>query len=170
MKKLSISILILSWLVLLSCESSKQAKQDPGKTQTMTQVQTDSAKAAPKMTKMSPHPMGADRGVGPVKEVKLGPIDPKMAAQGQQIFEQQCAGCHSLTHRKIGPALGEITNQHTPAFIMNMILATSKMEHEDPDIKALIARFHMDMPPQSLTEQQARDVLEYFRQAASEGK
>jgi mono/diheme cytochrome c family protein len=64
----------------------------------------------------------ADKGVGPIKEVKLGPVDPAMAKAGAAVFEQKCSACHKFDERYVGPALKGVTQRRTPEYIMNMIL------------------------------------------------
>ncbi len=113
----------------------------------------------------SPH--GKDLGIGPVKEVKLGPIDEKLTQQGKSLFEMKCAMCHSLDERKIGPALRDVTEQRTPEFIMNLLVNTSEMEQKDETMKKLISEYSVPMTDLELSEKDARALLEYLRSVAS---
>jgi cytochrome c5 len=107
---------------------------------------------------------GGDMGVGPVKHVEMGPLDPKMAAKGKSLFDNKCTVCHSLKERKVGPPLGHVASQRTPEFIMNMIMNAPHMEQKDPAAKKLLAEYHVSMPELSLDRKQARELLEYLRQ------
>ncbi len=107
-----------------------------------------------------------DMGIGPVKNVKLGPIDSKLAAEGKGIFNSNCTACHSLQQKIVGPPLGDITNQRTPEFVMNMILNAPVMEQKDSKVETLVKQYHVNMPNTGLSEKQARAVLEYLRSAA----
>ncbi|HEY4787719.1 MAG TPA: hypothetical protein VIH57_16805, partial [Bacteroidales bacterium] len=44
-----------------------------------------------------------DKGVGPIKEVKLGPLNHQMANEGKSIFSSKCIACHSLDQKVVGP-------------------------------------------------------------------
>lgn len=104
-------------------------------------------------------------GVGPVQEqLVLGDIDPKMAEEGEAIFTQMCTACHKMDKRHVGPALAGVVERRNPAWVMNMILDPEKMVKEDPVAKALLAEYLSPMANQNLTQEQARAVLEYFRQ------
>ena len=53
--------------------------------------------------------------------------------------------------------------RRTPEWVMNMILVPDKMEKEDPIAKKMVEEYKTLMLNQRLTEQQAREVLEYLR-------
>lgn len=108
-----------------------------------------------------------DLGVGPVKKVKLGPINQNLAEKGKNLFNNNCSGCHELNQTKVGPPLGKVVNERSPEFIMNMILNASNMEQHDPTAERLKSKYHVPMPQTGLNRSQARAVLEYFRSVAS---
>ncbi|HLU70333.1 MAG TPA: c-type cytochrome, partial [Fibrobacteria bacterium] len=108
-----------------------------------------------------------DRGVGPVKKVQLGPLDPELAARGEAIFSGTCAACHKLDQRYVGPAMAGITERRTPEWIMNMIVNPVEMTQKDPVAKALLAEYMTQMSV-SATEEDARAILEYFRKLDGE--
>jgi cytochrome c len=107
-----------------------------------------------------------DKGIGPVKELKLGPIDEKLAASGKELFEGRCAACHGLNQAIAGPALGQVLKEQTPEFVMNMVLNTAEMVAKNPYVKKLEAQFGMSMPAPGLTEKGARAIVEYLRTTA----
>ena len=107
-----------------------------------------------------------DKGIGPIKELKLDPVDPKLAARGKQIFDDRCAACHGRDKDGAGPALVAELKKETPEFVMNMILNTAEMEAKNERIKKEAANFGMAMPPPGLTADEARAVLEYLRTTA----
>ena len=110
------------------------------------------------------NPHGKDLGIGPIKKVDLGPINAKMVGEGKSLFNTKCSVCHEMSQKKIGPPLGGITKQRTPEFIMNLLLNTVEMQKNDPVIKGLIKEYNnLPMPNPSLTQKQARSVLEYLR-------
>lgn len=107
-----------------------------------------------------------DYGIGPVKDVKLGPIDPKMAQKGRDLFNNKCLLCHDLDQKKIGPPLRNISKTRTPEFIMNLLLNTVQMQKENPTVRDLLSVYKVPMTPPELTTDQVRSVLEYLRSVA----
>ena len=89
--------------------------------------------------------------------------DAAMAAKGEATFNQYCMACHRPTKRLIGPAMAGLTDYRTPEWLMNMILNPEQMIKEDPIAKAQLEEYGSIMLNQHLTEQQAREVLEYLR-------
>jgi mono/diheme cytochrome c family protein len=111
----------------------------------------------------------SDKGVGPIKEVKLGPIDPAMAKAGAALFEQKCSACHKFDERYVGPALKGVTQRRTPEYIMNMILDPQKMTTENAEAQKLLGEYMVQMTFQNVKESEAREILEYFRQVDGGG-
>lgn len=103
-------------------------------------------------------------GVGPIRMVEIGPLDPALASKGKIIFEQKCAACHKFDERYVGPALKGVTERRKPEWIMNMILNPSEMLEKDPTAKELLATYLTPMTFQDVSKEQARAILEYFRQ------
>lgn len=110
-----------------------------------------------------------EKGIGPITNVTLGPIDDALAAKGAELFKVKCTACHKLDKRYIGPPLGDVTARRTPEFIMNMILNPEEMMQKHPVVKELLAQYMAQMANQSLTEEEARAILEYLRKAEAEG-
>lgn len=106
----------------------------------------------------------SNKGIGPVKTVNLGPIDPQSAAKGQALFQTTCIACHRIDAQFIGPAMQGVTQRRTPEWIMNMILNPQEMLEKDPIAKELLAIYKVPMTPAQLSEGDARDILEYLRQ------
>ncbi len=104
-----------------------------------------------------------DKGIGPIKALKLGPLDQKLANEGKTTFETVCVSCHSLDKRLVGPPLGKVAKERSPEFIMNLLLNTAEMAQKDPIIKKLITDYNVTMPQPNINEKQARAILEYLR-------
>jgi mono/diheme cytochrome c family protein len=102
-------------------------------------------------------------GVGPVKEVKLGPIDKQLVDKGQQIFTTKCSACHRIDSKLVGPPMKDITKRRKPEWIMNMILNPQQMTQENKIAKELFATYLVQMTFQDVTQDDARAILEYFR-------
>jgi cytochrome c2 len=86
-----------------------------------------------------------------------------MAKAGEEIFTQKCSACHKMGEKYVGPALGEVTTRRTPAFVMNMILNPQENIERHPVVKQLVQETMSFMANQGLTQDQARQVLEYLR-------
>jgi mono/diheme cytochrome c family protein len=119
---------------------------------------------ATKTPTSNPQDPMSNKGIGPVKELTLGELDPAMAAQGEEIFKKMCSACHKPTEKFIGPAPKGILDRRTPEWVMNMILNPEEMVKSDPIAKQLLIEANLaPMANQHLTQEQARAVLEYFR-------
>ena len=106
-----------------------------------------------------------NKGVGRIKNVALDPtIDTEMAARGEKLFSTNCSACHKIDKRFIGPSPKGVTKRRSPEWIMNMILDPQLMVEQDRCAKDLLVEFNgAAMANQNMTEEQARDILEYFR-------
>ncbi len=110
-----------------------------------------------------------DNGIGPIKSVTVGKtLDKKMVAEGQVIFYSKCSKCHALNSTKAAPPLAGVTKMLSPAFIMNYLLNTTQMQQKDQYVKQLMQYYQSfpKMPPQNLSEGQARAILEFLRSTA----
>lgn len=104
-----------------------------------------------------------EKGIGPITDVTLGPLDEALAARGEEVFTVKCSACHKFDQRYVGPSLGGVTARRAPEYILNMILNPEEMIQKHPEAKKLLAQFMTPMPNQHLTQDEARAVLEYLR-------
>ena len=105
-------------------------------------------------------------GYGPIKqELTVDPINEKLAASGEKIFNKTCYRCHRLDERFTGPPLGGVTAFRSPAFIMNMILNPEENIRRHAGVQALQKQYYTIMTNQDLSIDEARAVLEYLRSA-----
>ena len=105
------------------------------------------------------------RGEGKFKDVKLeDKLDGAMAVNGEKISDLKCLSCHKLTDEKlVGPGWAGATSRHTPEWIMNFITNTDEMIDKDPKAQAMLEICMVRMPNQSLSDGDARDILEFMR-------
>jgi len=109
-------------------------------------------------------------GIGPVKKrLFLGQINKALAKKGENIFATKCAPCHKLDERYIGPAQRYATERRPPEYLMNMMLNPDEMVKRHPEGKKLLAEYLSPMTYQNITEEDARNVIEYLRLTAQEG-
>ena len=106
-----------------------------------------------------------NKGVGPITSLEFAAeVDAEMASKGEEIFTSICTACHMPDQRMIGPAMAGVYDRRSPEWVMNMILNPDNMLKEDPIAKKLLMEFNgSPMANQSLKEEEARAILEYFR-------
>lgn len=129
-----------------------------------TSDETDEVPTSMLAAEVSTDPM-KNKGIGPISSITLADeVDVEMAEAGRVLFEQMCTACHKPDRNFIGPAPKDVLTRRTPEWIMNMMLNPEEMTQKDPIAKELLLEFNgMPMTNQSLSEEQARQMLEYFR-------
>lgn len=111
-------------------------------------------------------PWQVKNGIGPVKkDIKLGPINPKLVLEGKRLFNTTCIACHKLDTKFIGPSQRNLVERRTPEYIMNMILNPTGMIHKNPSAEKMLKKYKVPMTDLHLTRHQARSLLEFFRYA-----
>ncbi len=159
---IKLSLLIIFSLTLTSCggddKKEKKEKVKVGKTK---KADTKKAKEEKKETTYDL----SNKGIGPIKSVTLGDnVDKAMAIKGEEVFKAKCTACHKIGKKFIGPAPDGILKKRSPEWIMNMILNPDEMVKNDKDARALLIEYNgSPMANQNLTEEEARNILEYFR-------
>ncbi len=84
-------------------------------------------------------------------------------ADGQVIFNEKCAGCHTIGKGKlIGPDLKDITKQRDPQWIKTFIADPAKMIATDPDAKQLAQQYTMTMPTLGLQAAEIDALVAYL--------
>jgi mono/diheme cytochrome c family protein len=166
MKHLFKSLAAIAIITLISC-GGKEEKKDDGATKIGQKPKTEAPKevAVESTTKASETIDLTNKGIGPIKNVELGAtIDQAMATKGEEIFKMNCTACHKADRKFIGPAPKGILERRTPEWVMNMIMDPEGMVQNDPLAKALLMEFNgSPMANQHMTEEQTRQILEYFR-------
>ncbi|TGL44593.1 c-type cytochrome [Leptospira perdikensis] len=114
-------------------------------------------------TEETPASNAGSKGIGPVKSVNIGALDQTMADRGKKQFEAKCSACHKFEEKVVGPALQDVTLRRTPEWIMNMILNPVEMTQKDPIGQELLGEHLTQMTFQNIKEEEAREILEYFR-------
>lgn len=104
------------------------------------------------------------KGVGEIKSVALNdPLDQAMVETGKAIYDMKCAACHKLgPNRVVGPGFKGVTDRRQPEWIMNMITNVETMLEEDKEAQKLLEECLTRMPNQNLTNDEAREVLEFL--------
>ncbi|MEZ4415695.1 MAG: c-type cytochrome [Gemmatimonadota bacterium] len=108
-------------------------------------------------------PAELEQGIGPIRDLALGPIDPALVAEGETAFVLKCSACHKIEERYVGPRLGTVLARVRPEYAMNMMLNSNEMVQRHPRARAMLAEFFTPMTVQVTGEPEARAILEYLR-------
>lgn len=155
MKKLRFITLFIVAGLLSSCGGENAAENEESTNDAVAETTTEEA--------VTEEESASSTGVGPVTSVTLGDIDDVLVEKGKELYKANCTACHKIGKRVVGPALKGVTERRSPEWIMNMILNPEEMVEKDPTAKALLAEYLAPMANQSLSEEEARAILEFFR-------
>jgi hypothetical protein len=142
--------LLASFVFLASCGDNGEKKSGEG----------TEASATPSTNE------GTDpKGIGKFTNVELThPLDETMVTAGKSVYELKCASCHKLTEEKlVGPGFSKVTDRRTPEWIMNFVTNTDVMIEKDTAAQRLLEQCLVRMPNQNLSDEDARNVLEFLR-------
>lgn len=151
-----LSYLVVALIILTSCGEKKKTTDD-------------SLESAPAVSEESatnsPDSYDPNRGEEKHTSVDLGDkLDMAMAAEGEKIQSVKYSSCHKLTDEKlVGPGWKGVTSRHKPEWIMNFITDPDPMINKDPKLQAQLEICLVRMPNQSLSDTDARNLLEYMR-------
>ncbi len=153
-----LSFIAAALLMLISCGDKSKSTDNSSKEST--------SEEATKTEAVDPSTYDPNRGLGKFTTVDLGDkLDVAMAKKGEEIQTVKCSSCHKLTDEKlVGPGWKGVTSRHKPEWIMNFITNPDPMIDKDPKLQAQLEICLMRMPNQSLSDDDARHVLEYMRQ------
>ena len=148
-----LSLFIVAIALFTSCGKKENATEDFSTGAATTEAATDASSYDP------------NRGLGKYTTVELGAqLDAAMAAEGEKIQAVKCSSCHKLTDEKlVGPGWKGVTERNKPEWIMNFITNPDPMIDKDPKLQAQLELCLLRMPNQSLTDADARNVLEFMR-------
>lgn len=160
-KVMKLSVLFLMAVAFAACGGSEKEEKPQVKL-------GDYSKKETKEVKKDDGPIIdlSNKGIGPIKSLVLPDgIDTALAAKGEDVFGKMCTACHKIDRKFIGPKIEGVSEKRSPEWIMNMILNPEEMIQKDPIAQQLLIESNMAvMANQNLTEDEARSILEYFRQ------
>ena len=149
-----LSLFIVAVTLFTSCGKKENATEDFSTGAAATEAAADASSYDP------------NRGLGKFTTVELGAqLDVAMATEGEKIQAVKCSSCHKLTDEKlVGPGWKGVTERNKPEWIMNFITNPDPMIDKDPKLQAQLELCLLRMPNQSLTDADARNILEFMRQ------
>lgn len=156
-KTISIINVIVFSIIITSCGGGKAPEtQESNSAAPESMVADDDTKA-----------YDPKRGEGKftAENVKIGAqLDAQMAASGESISGTKCTSCHKLSDEKlVGPGWKGVTTRRTAEWIMNFITNPDPMIDKDPAVQASLELCLVRMPNQSLTDDDARQIVEFMR-------
>lgn len=128
--------------------------------------ENDGGKSPQSMVQEEQTPKSTDeKGIGKITSVTLtNPLNQEWVKSGEGIYNMKCLSCHKLTDEKVvGPGWKGVTTRRKPEWIMNFITNTDEMIDKDPNAQKMLEQCLTRMPNQNLSEQDARNVLEFMR-------
>ena len=143
-------IALLTAISIYSCSNSSTASQ---------QIYTETSPGVFEFPRQN-----NDKGIGPVTEIKLDPLDVALAEKGKTLFDTKCVACHKFDMKLIGPPLKGIISRRTPEWTMNMMLNPVEMTQTDTIAKNLFEILRVQMVTQDLSKEDVRSIYEYLRQ------
>lgn len=158
MKKIISLYTVFAMIAILSaCGGSDQNKQNENASDA-TVAETATANGNPSYD--------PNRGEGKFTTVEVGEkLDVALAADGKKAFDIKCSSCHKLTEEKlVGPGWKDVTKRRQAPWIMNFITNTDEMLNKDPAAQAQLEICLVRMPNQSLSDADARALLEFMRE------
>lgn len=140
-------------LLIASCGKKENSGEDFSKSSSSDSEKTSTSSYDPK------------RGLGKYENVELSPtLDKDMASLGEKAAGTKCLSCHKLnSERLVGPGWEGVTNRHKPEWILNFITNPDPMIDQDPKLQAQLEICLVRMPNQSVSDDEARQILEYMR-------
>ncbi len=87
------------------------------------------------------------------------------AKRGEVAFnEGGCGGCHVVGKVSSGPDLTGVLQRHENGekWVYEFIKNPEKM-YDDPYVKSMIDYFNLRMPNQGMSDQEVKDIIEYFK-------
>lgn len=94
---------------------------------------------------------------------------PAGADEGQTLYQQRCAACHSIGGgRLVGPDLAGVTDKRTSAWLIQFVRASQAMVRAgDPIATALFDEFKIPMPDHEFSDAQIASILAYIAAQSS---
>jgi hypothetical protein len=149
-----LSLFIIALTMFTSCGKKETTTEDFSNGEATTETEADASTYDP------------NRGLGKYSSVDLGDkLDVAMATEGEKIQSVKCSSCHKLTDEKlVGPGWKGVTERNKPEWIMNFITNPDPMIDKDPKLQVQLELCLLRMPNQSLSDADARNILEFMRQ------
>ena len=110
-------------------------------------------------------PSANNKGLIEIKGVNMShPISLPMVNKGKQVFENKCAGCHSLGGAQASASdLSDGLSKRKPEWIMNMIYNPNVAVWTNKSEETSLKKCYTRQPGNALSIEVARDFIELLR-------
>lgn len=99
------------------------------------------------------------------------PVNDALAAKGAELFKSKtCSTCHGFGIRITGPDLKDVPAQRTARWMQQQIQHPDIMTKQDPISRQLLGTYAVQMPNLSITDDEARALIEYIKKKHKEMK
>ncbi|HBF20130.1 MAG: cytochrome C [Owenweeksia sp.] len=91
------------------------------------------------------------------------------AGNGKSLFNSNCASCHKLDKKMIGPALGDVTERRSKEWLVKWVKDNAALRASgDAEAKAIFEEFNGSVMPAfpNLSESDVEDILTYTIEGA----
>jgi mono/diheme cytochrome c family protein len=94
--------------------------------------------------------------------------DPASADSGKELFEKECAGCHTIGGGDSGgPDLKGVAGMRTAAWLERIVVEPEKLTAEkDPIQLGLVKKYGGEMPNLGLSRKDARKIIAYLQEVS----
>jgi mono/diheme cytochrome c family protein len=99
-----------------------------------------------------------------------GPATPAQLARGQTLYEQRCAGCHTIGGGDLaGPDLIGVTERRPYSWIQQIIVDPQRLiQASDPIMLDLMGRYPASMPNTGTSPAEAANMIAYIHSESPE--
>ena len=147
MKTRSVAVWLVAASIVTGCGG--QAAKETGTT-----AKTTTSTATASVSQLDQGPRAGEQ-----------PVNEERAEAGEKLFKDKgCSACHTFGKKLTGPDLQGVSMRRTAAWLENQILHPDQMVKNDPIARQLFAQHMLQMPNQGLTADEARAVIEYFKE------
>ncbi len=102
-------------------------------------------------------------GIGPIKQLKLEPINDSIMQFGIKTFNTKCSSCHTMEYKNSGPDLSDLLARRQPEWVLNYLLNQQEMLKMDSIAIKTNNKYETNCKLDSINEVEAYGILEYFR-------
>lgn len=90
---------------------------------------------------------------------------PDTIAQGRELFENNCASCHAIEMKIVGPALKNVSQRHEPEWLLRFTRNSQEMIREGDKAAVKVYNEHnkaVMSPFEHLTDEEIRAIFTYI--------
>ncbi|MBW3130743.1 cytochrome c [Hymenobacter profundi] len=104
-------------------------------------------------------------------EIELSPAEMTRYASGETLFNSNCAQCHAVLDRVVGPALAGITKRRPEKWIIRWVKSPAKVivSGDLYAVKLYEDYERQQMPGFNMSDQEIKDIIVYIKTQQNAG-